>query len=87
MCKPVCYGHICKASGDCGAWIVIVYKGQKMIEFTSTELMEIYGILSRHYCDPDLCIDPNNELLTKLVGMIEDATIEPKQEELIDVEL
>jgi hypothetical protein len=43
-----------------------------MNDFTKEELLEIYGLLEHHYCDPHLCINPNLKLLIKLQAMIND---------------
>lgn len=46
-------------------------RGHQMNDFTKKELLEIYGLLEHHYCDPKKCIDPNTDLLLKIQSMID----------------
>lgn len=41
-----------------------------MNDFTKEELLEIYGLLEKHYCDPEKCFNPNPKLLLKIEAMI-----------------
>lgn len=42
-----------------------------MNDFTKEELLEIYGLLEHHYCDPVKCFNPNTKLLLKIESMID----------------
>jgi len=42
-----------------------------MNDFTKAELLEIYGLLEHHYCNPELCLNPNPKLLIKIQSMID----------------
>ena len=42
-----------------------------MNDFTKDELLEIYGLLEHHYCDPEKCFNPNPKLLLKIESMID----------------
>lgn len=42
-----------------------------MNDFTKEDLLAIYGLLEYHYCDSELCFNPNTRLLLKIQSMIE----------------
>lgn len=42
-----------------------------MNDFTKKELLEIYELLEHHYCNPELCINPNPKLLIKVQSIID----------------
>lgn len=48
-----------------------IHKGKDVINLNKEELIEIYGLLEHHYCDPLSCFNPNFKLLNKVLSMIE----------------
>lgn len=55
-----------------------------MNDFTKEELLEIYGLLEHHYCDPELCLNPNPKLLIKIQSMIDNyCEHEPSEPKLV----